>query len=119
MTTTTNSAGCQSAAIRHVRDGLLADIARRTEMIRHHSEAAAQLHADNATDTVHAEVAAALIAQIDADALAAAWAPATDIAAAALVADHVLIASQPRSGKSAARAVALAALHAAAAADGG
>ena len=110
MTTNTNTAACESAAIRHVREGFLADIARRDQMIRHHTEAAAQLRADNATDAMHAEVATALIAQIDADALAAAWAPATDIAAAALIADHVLIAGQPRSGKSAARPLALTAL---------
>lgn len=110
MTTTTNTARGESAAIRHVRDGLLADIARRDEMIRHHTEVAAQLRADNATDAAHAEVAAALIAQIDADALAAAWAPTTDIDAAGLVADHVRIAGMPRPGKSAARALVLAAL---------
>ncbi|WP_194908085.1 hypothetical protein [Catenulispora rubra] len=112
MTTNTNTAGGESAAIRHVRDGYLADIARRDQMIRHHTEAAAQLRADNATDARHAEVAAALIAQIDADTLTRAWAPVNEIDAAALVADHVLIAGMPRTGKAGAgRALLLAALH--------
>ena len=112
MTTNTNTAAGESAAIRHVRDGYLADIARRDDMIRHHVEAAAQLRADNAIDAVHAEVAAALIEQIDADALARAWAPVNEIDAAALVADHVRIAGMPRTGKAAAgRALLLAALR--------
>jgi hypothetical protein len=112
MTTNTNTAGAESAAIRHVRDSFLVDIARRDQMVRQHTEAAAQLCADNAIDAVHAEVAAALIEQINADALAAAWAPVNEIDAAALVADHVLIAGMPRTGKAgAARALLLAALH--------
>jgi len=78
-------------AIQHVLNGLRGDIARRTTLIRDHREAAAQLEADNATDARHAEVAAALIEQINADALAAAWAPTSEVAAAALVADNAAL----------------------------
>jgi hypothetical protein len=102
-------------AIQHVLNGYRADIARRNTLIRDHVAAAARLEADNATDTRHAEVAAALIDQINADAMAAAWAPTSEVAAAALVADNVLIGGLPGSGKSAARSLALAALRDAAA----
>ncbi|MEY9861015.1 hypothetical protein ABH935_006653 [Catenulispora sp. GAS73] len=98
-------------AIQHVLDSYLTDIARRNTLIRDHVEAAARLEADNATDARHVEVAAVLIEQINADALASAWAPTNEIAAAALVADNVLIGGLPRSGKTSARALVLAALH--------
>jgi hypothetical protein len=96
-------------ALRHVLDGYRADIARRTEMIRTHRECAAALAADNYTDAVHAEVAEALLAALAADP-APAWAPTTEVQAAALVADNVLIGGLPGSGKSALRLLALAAL---------
>ncbi|MEY9933482.1 hypothetical protein ABH926_008137 [Catenulispora sp. GP43] len=88
-------------AIQHVLNGLQADIARRNTLIRDHVAAAARLEADNATDARHAEVAAALIEQINADVMAAAWAPTNEVAAAALVADNVLIGGIPRQGKTA------------------
>ncbi|MEY9930420.1 hypothetical protein ABH926_005065 [Catenulispora sp. GP43] len=98
-------------AIQHVLNGLRADIARRNTLIRDHREAAARLESDNATDARHAEVAAALIGQINADALAAAWAPTTEIDAAALVADNAAIGELPGFGKAAALPLLLAALH--------
>ncbi|MBS2538848.1 hypothetical protein KGQ20_39490 [Catenulispora sp. NF23] len=99
-------------AIQYVLNGLHADIARRNTLIREHVASAARLQADNATDARHAEVAQALIDQINADALAAAWAPTNEIDAAALVTDcTALIASPARAGKTSAWAQRLAALH--------
>jgi len=88
-------------ALQHVLNGYQADITRRTTLIRNHAAAAARLKADNAIDARHAEVAAALIDQINADTLAAAWAPTTEVDAAALVADYVQITDMPRTGESA------------------
>lgn len=82
-------------ALQHVLNGYQADIARRTTLIRDHVAAAAQLEADNAIDARHAEVAAALIEQINADALAAAWAPTAEVA------DYVQITGMPCTGESA------------------
>jgi|GEM_PF-2842986 len=96
-------------AIQRVLDNYRADMARRTEMIRTHRESAAALAADNYTDAMHAEVAEALLAVLAADPTLA-WAPVTDVQAAALVADNVLIGGLPGTGKSAARLLALAAL---------
>jgi hypothetical protein len=97
-------------AIERVRDGLLADIARRNTLIHSHQESATALEADNAIDARHAEVAVALIDQINADA-AAVWAPTTEIDAAALVLKHAGIGGISASGKTSARALLLAALH--------
>ena len=96
-------------ALQRVLDGYRADMARRTEMIRTHRESAVALAADNYTDATHVEVAEALLAALAADP-APAWAPVTDVQAAALVADNVLIGGVPGSGKSAVRLLALAAL---------
>ena len=96
-------------AIRRVLDGYRADMARRTEMIRAHRESAAALAADNFTDAMHVEVAEALLAALAADP-APAWAPVTEVQAAALVADNVGIGGLPGTRKSAVRLLALAAL---------
>lgn len=98
-------------AIQRVLNGYRTDIDRRNTLIRDHVATAARLEADNLTDARNAEVAQALINQISADATTAACAPTTEVAAAALVTDHVLIGCMPRAGKSAARALLLAALH--------
>jgi len=98
-------------AIQRVLDAYSADIDRRNILIREHVATAARLEADNLIDAHNAEVAAALIEQINADALATSSAPTTEVAAAALVADHVLIGGMPRQGKSAARTLLLAALR--------
>lgn len=97
-------------AIQRVRDGYLADVARRNTLICDHQHSAAALEADNAIDTRHAEVAAALIDQINADA-AAVWAPTTEIDAAALVLKHAGIGGISASGKTGARSLLLAWLH--------
>lgn len=97
-------------AIQRVRDGYLADVARRDTLIRSHQQSAAELAADNAIDIRHAEVAQALIDQINADAEAL-WAPATEMDAAALVLANARIGGISASGKSGARALVLAALH--------
>ncbi|GAA1954694.1 hypothetical protein [Catenulispora subtropica] len=99
-------------AIQRVRDGYLADIARRNTLIQEHQQSAAALEADNVIDARHAEVAAALIDQINADA-AAVWAPVTEVDAAVLATSHTLTAGLPRSGKSAALPLLLAALYSA------
>lgn len=98
-------------AIQQVLNGYLADITRRDTLIRDHIASAARLQADNAADARNAEVAQALIDQINADALAASWAPANEFDAAALVADHIQLAGPPRVGQTSARARQLAALH--------
>jgi hypothetical protein len=97
-------------AIQRVRDGYLADVARRNTLIRNYQQSAAELEADNAIDTRHAEVAQVLIDQINADAEAL-WAPATEMDAAALVLANARIGGISASGKSGARALLLAALH--------
>lgn len=74
-------------AIQHVLNGCRADIARRNSLIRDHAAMIARLEADNLTDTRHAEVAQRLIDQIDTDASISAWAPSSEVAAAALVTD--------------------------------
>lgn len=96
-------------ALRHVLDSYRADMTRRTEMIRAHRERAAALAADNYTDAMHVEVAEALLAALATDP-APAWAPVSDVQAAALVADNVASGGLPGTGKSAARLLALAAL---------
>jgi len=99
-----------TTALRHVLDGYRADIARRSALIRTHTEAAAELQAANAIDTAQAEVAEALIAQLRADE-STAWAPAQDIEAAALVASAFLPGGMAEWGKTQSRAALLAALH--------
>lgn len=97
-------------AIQRVRNGYLADVARRDTLIRSHQQSAAELEADNAIDIRHAEVAQALIDQINAD-VEALWAPATEMDAAVLVLANARIGGISASGKSGARSLVLAALH--------
>ena len=98
-------------AIQRVLHGYSADIDRRSTLIREHVATAARLEAHNLIDARNAQVAAALIEQISDDALPTSPAPTTEVAAAPLVADHALSGGMPRQGKSAARALLLAALR--------
>jgi hypothetical protein len=56
-----------TTALRRLLDGYRAEIARRNALIRAHRDLAAELETANTIDTAHAEVAAALIAQLRAD----------------------------------------------------